>query len=40
MGGWQVIGIAGQEYQGFMQSGSNQIQAEQSRETTINRLSG
>jgi LasA protease len=40
MGGWQVIGIEGQEYQGFMQNGSDEIQAEQGRETTINRISG
>ena len=40
MGGWQVIGIEGQEYQGFMRNGSTQIQAEQSRQTTINRISG
>jgi hypothetical protein len=40
MGGWQVLGVAGQEYQGFMQNGSDEIQAEQGRETTINRISG
>lgn len=40
MGGWRVIGLEGQYYQGFMSNGSVQIQAEQGRETTINRISG
>lgn len=40
MGGWTTIGLDGQYYQGFMQNGTIQIQAEQGRETTINRISG
>lgn len=40
MGGWTTIGLEGQYYQGFMQNGATQIQAEQGRETTINRISG
>ena len=40
LGGWTTIGIAGQYYQGFMQNGATQIQAEQGRETTINIISG
>jgi LysM repeat protein len=40
MGGWRVIGLEGQYYQGFMSNGTTQIQAEQGRETTINRISG
>ncbi len=40
MGGWEVIGIAGQEYQGYMQKGGERIQAEQGIATDINRISG
>ena len=40
LGNWTTIGIAGQYYQGFMQNGTTQIQAEQGRETTINIISG
>lgn len=41
IGDWTTIGLDGQYYQGFMTNGSTQIQAEQSRETTINnRISG
>jgi LasA protease len=40
MGDWRVIGLEGQYYQGFMSNGSTQIQAEQGRETSINRISG
>lgn len=40
MGNWTTIGLNGQYYQGFMQNGATQIQAEQGRETTINRISG
>lgn len=39
MSNWQAIGIAGQEYQGFLQRGSQRAQAEQGRETTINHIS-
>jgi LasA protease len=40
MGGWRVIGIEGEYYQGFMNNGRTEIQAEQGRETTINRITG
>jgi LasA protease len=40
MGGWRVIGIEGEYYQGFMSDGTIEIQAEQGRETNINRISG
>lgn len=40
LGDWTTIGIDGQYYQGFMQNGSQQIQAEQGRNTTINIISG
>jgi len=40
MSGWRAMGIAGQEYQGYMANGTRQIQAEQARETLIdNRIS-
>jgi len=40
LGNWTTIGLDGQYYQGFMQNGQTQIQAEQGRQTTINRISG
>ncbi len=40
LGDWTTIGLAGQYYQGFLQNGANQIQAEQGRQTTINIISG
>ena len=38
MGNWRVIGLSKQEYQGFMTNGTIQLQAEQGRQTTVNRL--
>lgn len=40
MEGWVTVGIAGQYYQGFMQNGERQIQAEQGLNTTINIITG
>ena len=39
MSGWEVIGLVGQEYQGFLQNGNNRAVAEQGRNTTINQVS-
>ncbi len=39
LGGWQIVGIPNQEYQGFMIFGDQQRQAEQGRLTPINRIS-
>lgn len=39
LGGWQVVGIPNQEYQGFIILGDQQRQAEQGRLTPVNRIS-
>lgn len=39
MGGWTFYGIAGQEYQGYMQNGTERRNAEQGRETPVNWIS-
>lgn len=39
MSGWQAIGIAGQEYQGYLRRGDTTLQAEQGRNTIVNRVS-
>lgn len=40
LSGWEAVGIAGQEYQGFLDNGPDRVQAEQGRTTTINRITG
>jgi murein DD-endopeptidase MepM/ murein hydrolase activator NlpD len=39
MSGWQIVGIANQEYQGYLQSGTTTLQAEQGRTNPLNRIS-
>jgi hypothetical protein len=39
IGGWTVIGLRNQEYQGFLQNGAVRRVAEQGRLTTDNRIS-
>ena len=39
MSDWRAVGILGQEYQGYLVRGDTQLQAEQGRVTTINRVS-
>lgn len=38
MGGWQISGIEGQQYQGYMQNGATVLQAEQGRQSLVNRV--
>ena len=39
MSGWQVVGIPGQEYQGYLTGPGERRQAEQGRNTTVNLIS-
>jgi murein DD-endopeptidase MepM/ murein hydrolase activator NlpD len=39
LGGWSVVGLIGQEYQGYLMNGLEQRTAEQGRLTPINRVS-
>lgn len=39
MSGWRTLGIANAEYQGFLENGTTQLQAEQGRNNPINQIS-
>lgn len=38
LGGWQVVGLRNQEYQGYLTRAGERLQAEQGRQTPINRV--
>lgn len=40
LSGWEVVAIPGQEYQGFLERGAEQRQAEQGRTSLVNRING